>query len=234
MHRRDAISALGAATLGLSAASAQPPAAPKTDPPAPTEPPKPALTAFDKYLCTFHVIKRKPTEGFDAHHFCSQLNDDVIQCVIFNAPAKGAKLIGIEYIISDRLYRLLPASEKKFYHPHTYEVASGLLIAPGMKPDDELKLMGSLYTTWGKTIQTWPDPRTDLPMGDPILMWSPSKDGQVAPEILAKRDVAYRVNTMDLRKARQGIGPIPQIDPPRTEAEIGRQYTNSGPDVPPK
>lgn len=234
MHRRDAITALGAAAVGLSTASAQPPGQPKADPPPAPEPPKLPLASFDKYLCTFHVIKKKPTEDFEAHHFCSPLSDDVYQCVIFNTAGKGAKLIGVEYIISDRLYRLLPESEKKYYHPHTFEVTSGLMIAPGMKPEDELKLMGTLYTTWGKTIQTWPDPRTDLPMGDPLLMWSATKDGQIGIESLAKRDMQFKVSTMELRKARKGIGPIPQIDPPKSEADFGRQFTNSGPDVPPK
>lgn len=234
MHRRDAISALGAAALGLSAANAQPPAPPKAGEPPMPETPQSPLESFQTHLCGFDVIKKKPTEYFEAHHFCSPLSDDVQQCIIFNTAGKGAKLIGVEYVITDRLYRLLPESEKKYYHPHTFEVTSGLLAAIGVKPEDELKWMSQRYTTWGKGWYTWPDPRTDLPMGDPILMWSATKDGQVPPEMLTKRDAINKTATMNLRVARKGIGPVPQIDPPKTDADIGRQYTNSGPDVPPK
>lgn len=33
-------------------------------------------------------------------------------------PASGARLIGIEYIITERLFRELPEEEKKYWHSH--------------------------------------------------------------------------------------------------------------------
>src|SRR4029078_8567178 len=105
---------------------------------------------------------------------------------------KGARILGVEYIISDRLYRTLPAGEKKYYHPHAYEVTSGLLLAPGLAAEAEEKLMAGLVTTWGKTWHTWPDPKTALPMGDPLLMWSITKDGEMDPTLLAERDRQYQ------------------------------------------
>jgi hypothetical protein len=35
----------------------------------------------------------------------------------------GARLIGIEYIISRRLYKGLPQEERKYWHSHQYEVS---------------------------------------------------------------------------------------------------------------
>ena len=66
-----------------------------------------------------------------AHHYCQHLNEEVHQCVIFDKNEPNARLIGIEYIISDRLFQKLPDEEKVFWHSHNYEVKSGLLTAPG-------------------------------------------------------------------------------------------------------
>jgi hypothetical protein len=161
------------------------------------------------------------------------VSDDVHQCIIFDSNGKGARILGVEYIISDRLYRGLPDAEKKYYHPHTYEVLAGLLIAPGLSEGPEHELMGKLVTTWGKTWHTWPDAKTALPMGEPLLMWANTKDGQIDPELLAGRDRRLMVSTRRARRARTDLGPVPQGVPPRSVDEIGRQWTNGGPDLPP-
>jgi hypothetical protein len=53
----------------------------------------------------------------------SHLNEDVRQCVIYDSPDKHGRLIGVEYIISARLFEQLPAEEKKYWHSHVYEVS---------------------------------------------------------------------------------------------------------------
>jgi Protein of unknown function (DUF1264) len=45
--------------------------------------------------------------------------------------AADARLIGIEYIISEQRFRDLPDEEKRLWHGHHYEVKSGILVAPG-------------------------------------------------------------------------------------------------------
>jgi hypothetical protein len=54
--------------------------------------------------------------------------------VIYDSNAPNARLIGVEYIISERLFKLLPEEERKYWHSHSYEVKSGMLVAPGV-PD---------------------------------------------------------------------------------------------------
>jgi len=44
-------------------------------------------------------------------------------------------------------------------------VLRGGLIAPSMKPEDEMKFMKHILTTWGKTWHTWPTV-TAVPMGN--------------------------------------------------------------------
>jgi Protein of unknown function (DUF1264) len=184
-------------------------------------------------LCAFHISKKNPTFQVQAQHYCAQVNDDLFQCIIYESNAKTARLLGVEYIITDRLYRTLPTDEKKYYHPHTYEVMSGLLVALGMSEAEEEKLMGQVLTTWGKTWHTWPDPKSALPMGEPLLMWAHTKDGQIDPALLAARDRTYGVSTSEKRRKRASLGPVPQVDPPRSLETLGRQWTNDGPDVPP-
>jgi hypothetical protein len=192
------------------------------------------LGQFHAYLCAFHLAKKDSKIVIEAHHYCAPIADGVHQCVIFDSAGKNARILGVEYIISDKLYRALPDAEKKYYHPHTYEVTAGLLIAPGMTENAEQDLMGGLLTTWGKTWHTWPDPSTALPMGEPLLMWAATKDGHISDETLADRDRKFKVDTKVLRKRRSALGPVPQIDAPKTLDDLGRQWTNDGPDQPGK
>lgn len=57
----------------------------------------------------------------EAHHYCSHHSEEMRQCVIYDSDKPDARLIGIEYIISRRLFEALPPEEKKFWHSHTYE-----------------------------------------------------------------------------------------------------------------
>jgi hypothetical protein len=222
MKRRELLCGLGGLTLAGAAPDHQA-AAGKDGGPA---------DRFHLYLCAFHIAKKDPGFAVEAHHYCSPVNDEVHQCVIFDSTGEHARILGIEYIISDALYRKLPEAEKKYYHAHTYEILAGQLVAPKMEPDAELKLMGGLITTWGKTWHTWPDPATAVPLGEPLLMWSISKDGQLDERRLADRDRKLGINTAELRRRRRVLGRVPQIDPPKSINDLGRQWTNDGPDEP--
>jgi hypothetical protein len=191
-----------------------------------------AMGQFHLHLCAFHIAKKNPSFQVEAHHYCAPVNDELHQCVVFDSNGKNARVLGIEYIISDALYDKLPDTEKKYWHPHTYEILSGELVAPALSPEEELKLMGGILRTWGKTWHTWPDPKTAVPLGEPLLMWSTSKDGQLAAEFLAKRDKDFGISTPQIRRRRSGLGRVPQIDPPKSIDELGRQWTSDGPDEP--
>ena len=229
MDRRDVLGLLVAGAAGLAAVCAGHEVARASEPHEKTP-----VDECGLYLCAFHIAKKDPRFQVEAHHYCSAMSGEVHQCIIFDSGGKGARILGVEYIISDRLYRGLPDAEQKYYHPHTYEILSGLLVAPGMAEGAEHDLMGKLLLTWGKTWHTWPDPKTALPMGEPLLMWSHTKDGQVDPKMLAERDRKLRVLTPAIRRRRADLGPVPQIDPPKSLDEIGRQWTSDGPDERPR
>lgn len=218
MNRRDAIALIGTTALGMTGAPAQ---AAHEKPTSGAE--KSPIDQLHGYLCAYHIAKKDPRFVVEAHHYCAAINEDVHQCVIFDTNGKNSRILGVEYIITDKIYQKLPDEEKKYYHPHRYEVIGGLLIAPGMPDDAEKKFMEGLVTTWGKTWHTWPDPKTDLPLGEPLLMWSATKDGQISAETLAQRDKQFKVDTAAIRKRRAYLGEVPNVDPPKSIDEIGRQ-----------
>jgi Protein of unknown function (DUF1264) len=43
------------------------------------------------------------TRQVEAHHFCTHLTPDFHQCIIYDSDAPDAKLIGIEYIVSEKV-----------------------------------------------------------------------------------------------------------------------------------
>lgn len=184
------------------------------------------------YLCAFHVAKENPTFQIEAHHYCGAQGGDVHQCVIYDSLGPNAKLLGIEYLIDDETYRTLPEEEKQYWHPHAYEILSGQLVAPDL-PDQGDKALSGLLATWGKTWHTWRDPRTVLPIGEPLLMWSANGDGQIDTKLIEKRDEQFGISTAGIRHRRQSLGfAVPRIPPPRSIREPGRQWTPTDPDEP--
>lgn len=139
----------------------------------------PPIENVHLHFCGIHVAKSNPKFQLITQHYCSPVNEEMHQCLLYDSAEKNARLLGIEYIISDNAFRKLPDTEKRFWHLHTYEVLGGGLIGPGMGADDEMKFMKFVLTTWGKTWHTWPDPRTPVPMGELLLMWSLMADDQV-------------------------------------------------------
>ncbi|MCH5688044.1 OBAP family protein [Niabella sp. W65] len=111
---------------------------------------KAPLEQFSTYLDGFHFYNGNLSAQMEAHHYVHQLNEDVYQAVIFDGNDAAAKLMGVEYIITSRLFATLPREEKLLWHSHHYEVKSGTLIAPGIPEAAETELMKKLVSTYGK------------------------------------------------------------------------------------
>jgi hypothetical protein len=162
------------------------------------------LAALGVYLDGLHFRNGKMEEQMDVHHYCGALNEDLIQCVLFSGNKKDAHMVGVEYVVSGKLFESLPEEEKAMWHSHRYEVKSGQLVAPGMGEDAEHELVAKLISTYGKTWHTWQDD-PDLPLGAPVLMMGFTADGQVKPELVDKRDQALGVSTAAKKAARADI-----------------------------
>jgi hypothetical protein len=47
--------------------------------------------------------------------------------LIYDAPTNPARLIGVEYMITPRLYEMLDREERKLWHSHDFEVGNSQL-----------------------------------------------------------------------------------------------------------
>src|SRR5947209_7187823 len=113
--------------------------------------------------------------------------------------------------------------------------AAGLMAA-GMTPEDELKFMKMIMPTWGKAWHTWPDPKSPVPMGEPLLIWSLMGDGQADEKVVAARDKEFGCTTAAIREKRcKELGlKVPNVSAPKSMDFVGRQWTDDGDDKPTK
>jgi hypothetical protein len=162
------------------------------------------LRALGVYLDGLHFRNGRMSEQMDVHHYCGALNEDLIQCVLFDSNGADAHMVGIEYVVSAKLFASLPAEEKSMWHSHRYEVKSGQLVAPGMPEPAEHELMEALISTYGKTWHTWADD-PNLPLGVPALMMGFTAEGQAEPDLVRARDKALGVSTAAKKAARADI-----------------------------
>jgi hypothetical protein len=187
---------------------------------------RPPIDALNAYLNGFHFYAgRKPEDPaaqMEAHHFCANVNNEVRQCAIYDGNTRNARLMGVEYIISRRLFEGLPAAEKPLWHSHVHEVTSGQLLAPGIPQTAEHALMRQLVDTYGKTWHTWHTDRADpLPLGVPQLMMGFTADGQLDPGLVAERDGRLGITSMERRRLRSDIG-APAVAPGADAWQHGR------------
>ncbi|WP_266203829.1 OBAP family protein [Pontibacter kalidii] len=196
---------------------------------------KAPLTRTHMYLNGFHFYSGHLEGQMEVHHYVTQLNEDVHQAIIYDGNGDEAKLMGVEYIISERLFKQLPEEEKKLWHSHHYEVKSGTLIAPGIPDATEHQLMEKLVSTYGKTIHTWhTDRNMELPFGAPMIMMSFTGDGQLRQELVDERDKNLKVSTAEKHKQREDI-PMPEVVPGANAWEQGEvrqlQLSDKAPDL---
>ncbi|TGE28256.1 OBAP family protein [Hymenobacter metallicola] len=171
---------------------------------------KAPLQKLNMYLDGFHFYNGALGQQMEAHHFCAKLNEDVTQCVIYDGNGPDAKIMGIEYIVSKKLFEQLPTEEKKLWHSHVHEVKSGTLVAPGIPAVAEHELMEELVSTYGKTFHTWHTDRDKtLPLGTPLLMMGFTKDGQIDTNMVARRDQRLGISSRQKRQERADIAAPP-------------------------
>ncbi|MCV2488042.1 OBAP family protein [Geodermatophilus sp. YIM 151500] len=175
------------------------------------------LKGFDVYVVGFHCARDEPGMQMEAHHYCRVVNDDLLQCVIFDGNTREANLIGIEYIVSERLFGTLPDDERGYWHPHNFEILSGQLIAPGLPDAAEKAFLARLVNSYGKTWHTWHTGRHDgrpgdaLPLGEPALMWSFNREGECDEALKRDRDAAMGLDPERKREQRRSL--IGSADP---------------------
>jgi hypothetical protein len=172
------------------------------------------ISAINMYLNGFHFYADDMGRQIEAHHYCTHVNEEFFQCVIYDGNKAESRLIGIEYIVSENIFKTLPEEEKPLWHSHRHETTAGELIMPGIPETVEHTAIASLVSTYGKTWHTWQiDRDSALPIGIPQLMMGFTADGQLKPEMIVSRDKELGISTADVKKAREDLAnsaPQPQ------------------------
>ncbi|KIJ55601.1 hypothetical protein M422DRAFT_774588 [Sphaerobolus stellatus SS14] len=173
------------------------------------------LNAIHQQLCAFHVYSHDHTRQIESHHYCACINPAAKfhQCIIYDSDKPDARLIGIEYIVSEETFNTLPEEEKKYWHSHKYEVESGVLqlkfksdIPKDLQNEISNPVMNVLHKTYGKTIHTWAiDQHPELPIGPPHLMVSWTGEGQADVALVKKRDEEYDMDSEAVKKSRSTV-----------------------------
>ncbi|XVF25576.1 hypothetical protein REPUB_Repub13aG0223800 [Reevesia pubescens] len=171
---------------------------------------------ISQHVCTFALYSHDMSRQIETYHYITRLNQDFLQCPVYDSEVSKARLIGIEYIISDRLYEALTQEEQKLWHSHAYEIKSGLWVNPRIlemigKPELE-----NLAKTYGKFWCTWQVDRGDrLLLGALALMMSPQgvNLGKIDPLLVKNRDDKYNISTETIQKSRLEIEEPEWINP---------------------
>ncbi|CAL4961611.1 unnamed protein product [Urochloa decumbens] len=178
------------------------------------------------HACSFALYAHDLRRQMEVHHFLSRLNQDVLQCAVYDSDKPSARLIGVEYIVSDTIFEGLPPEEQRLWHSHAYEVKAGLWTAVGVPEALQRSEMASLARTYGKFWCTWQVDRADaLPLGAPALMASPqaAEPGRARGDLVRARDERYGVDTSaeGLKAARVEMDEPEWINP---NADYWRQH----------
>ncbi|KAI6245828.1 hypothetical protein HI914_06082 [Erysiphe necator] len=170
------------------------------------------VDAICAHLNAFHVYASDVSRSIEANHYCTKLSPDLRQCLIYDSPNKSARLIGVEYMITRKLFETLDKEERLLWHSHNYEVKSGMLIIPNSNVQNkvwevaETQEMKELIGLYGKTFHFWQLDRGDmLPLGQPQLMMSFIRDEQVPWDVVKQRDNRFGVQTTRKREIRSQI-----------------------------
>jgi hypothetical protein len=167
------------------------------------------VAKMDVYMVGFHPMKDHPSHQMEAHHFCKEVNEEFSQCALFDGNTKDANLNGIEYIISENLFNELPEAEKKYWHPHNYEILSGQLIAPGLPDAAEKAFIKKKINSYGKTWH----------------VWNTGHHGEALPGLEKKTEEKFGVKFKDKREYRKDL--VKDTRPQRGVDVLSKHYAGN-------
>ena len=119
-------------------------------------PPSP-LDGYTIHVSAPHVMDGEVIGPF--HHYCKPINDDIIQCILFESTEPNARMTEVEYMVSKKLARkVIPEwSHKQNWHDHKQEIETGR-VAVHYPVDKETvdKIVNHVADTDGIIFHLWP------------------------------------------------------------------------------
>lgn len=140
----------GAAFLFLSLCLFLFPAAGNAAPPNP-------LTGYTIHVTAPHMMDGEVIGPF--HHYCKPINNDIIQCILFESTEPDARMTEVEYMVSKKKARsLIPQwSYRQNWHDHKQEIETGrVAILNPEDPEKQKSLAEYVADTDGIIFHLWP------------------------------------------------------------------------------
>ncbi|XP_010518829.1 PREDICTED: oil body-associated protein 2B isoform X1 [Tarenaya hassleriana] len=175
------------------------------------------IKQMSQHLCSFALHSHDPSRQIEAHFYVQRVNQDFLQSAVYDSNSSSAHLIGVEYMVSEKLFNTLPPEEQKLWHSHQYELS----FAGSDRSPSHSKGSGACrHARTPKHCQNLRQvlvhvadrPRVNisgdrLPLGPPALMMSPQdvNMGRIKPELVKKRDDAYGISTESILTTRGSI-----------------------------
>ncbi|CAN7013581.1 unnamed protein product [Brassica rapa subsp. trilocularis] len=192
------------------------------------------------HMCSFACYSHDPGRQIEVHIYDHRVNHDFLQCAVYDSSSSNVlvvtlsieafaldydlrfmmcfyciKFLGIEYIVSEKLFESVSPEEQKLWHSHDYKIQMALLVTPRIPELVAKPELKNLAKSNGKFWCTWQIDRGDrLPLGVPSLMVSPQDVnlGRIKPKLVKKRDEEHGISTESLKPSREGIcGPGKKI-----------------------
>jgi hypothetical protein len=108
-----------------------------------------------------------------AHHYCKNVADGMIECLIFDSEAADAHLVGIETIVSPEVYNSFDPAEQTYWHYHKTEFPKVEATLPDLSAEEAAKVVAAAEETYGKVYLLWDPTVHELPVGEPIVRIMP-------------------------------------------------------------
>lgn len=146
---------------------------------------------FALHIDTRKHINEMP--DFVVHHYCKTLDQNYMQCLLFDSDQSTAHVIGVETIISPEIYAQLPEAERASWHYHKDEIPLVDAKLPGLSDEEVAKVVAAVENTYGRVVIFW-KPGDVAPLGVPSVVNPQSHREGALREILIKAtDFSFEV-----------------------------------------
>lgn len=121
---------------------------------------------FDIHVDAKHYVKEMRTP---VHHWCKTINPDLIECLLFDSDKADAKLVGIETIVTKKVWENFDDAQKNEWHDHATEIIEAETTLPDMPSEKAAQLVEFLKGTRGRIVYIWNFLKESYPVTRPFL-----------------------------------------------------------------
>jgi hypothetical protein len=107
------------------------------------------LRGFSTHIVATHYLGER---SYQAVHYFKQLRPGLLQGVVFRRRGASAPVIELEWAISTKRYRALPAAQRRHWHPLGPAVDAGRIELPDLSDEDEREQLAGIRGLYAQTL----------------------------------------------------------------------------------